>query len=40
VGFEQLGWVIDTAGFGDGRIEAVRETPPRVQMRARLDPPA
>jgi outer membrane lipoprotein LolB len=39
-GFEQLGWSIDLAGFRDGRIEAVRETPPRVQVRARLDPPA
>jgi outer membrane lipoprotein LolB len=37
-GFEQLGWSVDAAGFGEGRIDAVRETPPpRVQLRARID---
>jgi outer membrane lipoprotein LolB len=39
-GFEQLGWWIDVGGFRDGRIDAVRHSPPRVQLRARLDPPA
>lgn len=39
-GFEQLGWTIDLAGFRDGRIDAVRDMPPRVQLRVRLDPPA
>jgi outer membrane lipoprotein LolB len=38
-GFEQLGWSIDLAGFRDGRIDAVRESPPRVSLRARLDTP-
>jgi outer membrane lipoprotein LolB len=39
-GFEQLGWWVDVGGFRDGRIDAVRDTPPRVQLRARIDPPA
>jgi outer membrane lipoprotein LolB len=39
-GFEQLGWRVDVAGFADGRVDAVRDTPPAVLLRARIDPPA
>lgn len=35
-GFTQLGWQVGLAGLGDGRIEAVREQAPRVQLRVRL----
>lgn len=36
-GFEQLGWVIDLARFGDGWVKASRPGPPAVLLRARLD---
>ena len=36
-GFEQLGWQVSLAGFGDGRIEAVRAAPPRVTVRVGLE---
>jgi outer membrane lipoprotein LolB len=39
-GFVQLGWAISLAGFGEGRIDAVREAPPRVTVRVRLERPA
>ena len=38
-GFEQLGWTVSLAGFGAGRIEAVREAPPRVVVRVQLERP-
>ncbi len=37
-GFEQLGWRIDLARFGDGWVEAVREQLPRVTVKLRLEP--
>lgn len=36
-GFEQLGWQVSLARFDEGRIEALREQPPRVQVRVRLE---
>lgn len=36
-GFTQLGWQIDLAGFGDGRVVARRDGPPPVLVQARLD---
>lgn len=36
-GFEQLGWAVSLAAFGEGRLEAVRTAPPRVTVRVRLD---
>lgn len=39
-GFVQLGWRIDLARFAEGWIEARRDTPPAVSVRARLEPPA
>jgi outer membrane lipoprotein LolB len=36
-GFEQLGWRVGLAQFADGRIDAVREAPPVVTVRAQLD---
>lgn len=38
-GFEQLGWSVRLAAFGDGRVEAVRESPPRVVLRVQLERP-
>ncbi len=38
-GFSQLGWVVDLAGFGDAAIAAVRERPPVVTVRVKLDRP-
>jgi len=39
-GFEQLGWRIGLAGFGDGRIDALRLAPPVVALRVRLEKPS
>jgi outer membrane lipoprotein LolB len=39
-GFFQLGWRIGLARFEQGWVEAHREAPPAVTMRARLDGPA
>lgn len=36
-GFEQLGWQVSLAAWADGRIDAVREQPPRVTVRVRLE---
>lgn len=36
-GFEQLGWQVSLAAFADGRIDAVRDEPPRVSVRVRVD---
>lgn len=36
-GFEQLGWRIDLARWGDGLLDAVRLRPPVVSVRARVD---
>ena len=36
-GFEQLGWRVQTDRFGDGWISALREGPPRVNLRVKLD---
>ncbi|MCA0244154.1 MAG: outer membrane lipoprotein LolB [Proteobacteria bacterium] len=36
-GFVQLGWAVSLAGFAEGRIDAVREAPPRVTVRVRLE---
>lgn len=36
-GFEQLGWRIDLARWGDGLLDAVRLAPPVVTVRARLE---
>ena len=36
-GFTQLGWAVSLAGFAEGRIDAVREAPPRVTVRVRLE---
>jgi outer membrane lipoprotein LolB len=36
-GFEQIGWSIDLARFGDGQLQARRSSPPAVQLRAVLD---
>ena len=39
LGFEQLGWLVNLAGFDDSRVEARRGGPPAVTVRARLDRP-
>ncbi len=39
-GFEQLGWRIDLGRWADGVIEARRDAPPRVTVRARVEPAA
>jgi outer membrane lipoprotein LolB len=36
-GFAQLGWRVSLAGLTHGRIDAVREEPPRVVVRVRLE---
>ncbi len=36
-GFEQLGWRIDLARWGDGLLDAVRLAPPVVSVRARVE---
>jgi outer membrane lipoprotein LolB len=36
-GFEQLGWHVDLARFGDGQLQARRSAPPAVRLRAQLD---
>lgn len=38
-GFEQLGWTVGLSDFGAGRMQAVREAPPRVVVRVRLERP-
>ena len=38
-GFEQLGWRIDLSRWGEAWIEARREAPPVVSVRARLERP-
>jgi outer membrane lipoprotein LolB len=37
-GFEQLGWVVDTARAAEGRVAASRASPPAVRLLARLEP--
>jgi outer membrane lipoprotein LolB len=39
-GFEQLGWRVDLSRWADGLIEARRDAPPRVTVRARVEPAA
>jgi outer membrane lipoprotein LolB len=39
-GFTQLGWHVGLARYAEGWVEARRDTPPAVTMRARLDGPA
>jgi outer membrane lipoprotein LolB len=36
-GFTQLGWSVDLAGYGEGRVVARRAGPPAVHVQARLD---
>ena len=37
-GFAQLGWTVDLARLGDGRVSALREQPaPKVSVRIQLD---
>ncbi len=38
-GFEQLGWRVGLAGFGEGLLVASRERAPAVSVRARLERP-
>ncbi|HYE70583.1 MAG TPA: outer membrane lipoprotein LolB [Aquabacterium sp.] len=38
-GFEQLGWRINLARSTEGWVEAERQTPPAVLVRAKLDAP-
>lgn len=40
LGFEQLGWTIDTAHAAQGRIDARWAGPPAVRLRAQLDQPS
>lgn len=39
-GFSQLGWRVGLARYAEGWVEARRDAPPAVTMRARLDAPA
>ena len=39
-GFSQLGWSVGLARYAEGWVEARRDAPPAVTMRARLDGPA
>jgi outer membrane lipoprotein LolB len=39
-GFSQLGWRVGLARYTEGWVEARRDAPPAVTMRARLDGPA
>lgn len=39
-GFMQLGWRVGLARYAEGWVEARRDDPPAVTMRARLDEPA
>ncbi len=39
-GFEQLGWRIDLSHWDDGLVEAQRAAPPRITVRARVEPAA
>lgn len=36
-GFDQLGWHVSLARFGEGFLEATRAAPPAVQVRVRLE---
>jgi outer membrane lipoprotein LolB len=36
-GFEQLGWRIGLARYGEGWLEVTRSSPPAVMLRARLE---
>lgn len=38
-GFEQLGWIVDLAEFDAAVLTAVRQTPPAVTVRLKLDSP-
>ena len=38
-GFSQLGWIVNLAGFDEAAIAAVREQPPAVTVRVKLDRP-
>lgn len=38
-GFSQLGWQVNLAAFDDAAISAVREQPPTVTVRVKLDRP-
>lgn len=39
VGFEQLGWRVDLSRWGEGWLEAQRQTQPVITVRARLERP-
>lgn len=39
-GFAQLGWRIDLSRWADGLIEARRDAPPAITVRARVEPAA
>jgi outer membrane lipoprotein LolB len=39
-GFDQLGWRIDLSRWAERWIEAQRQAPPKVTLRARMEPPA
>lgn len=36
-GFEQLGWRVSLARYGEGLVEAQRAEPPAIVLRARID---
>ena len=38
-GFRQLGWAVDLSRFDDASIAAVREQPPTVTVRVKMDRP-
>ncbi len=38
-GFQQLGWAINLAGFGEALVLARRDRPPVVTVRAKIDGP-
>lgn len=38
-GFEQLGWTVSLTRFAEGLVEARRDEPPQVTVRARIDRP-
>jgi outer membrane lipoprotein LolB len=38
-GFDQLGWAVNLAEFDTAVLTAVRQRPPSVTVRVKLDPP-
>lgn len=38
-GFEQLGWTVSLARWGEGWVEAVRTAPPTITVRAKMEMP-